>query len=184
MARWRRPRVKYRRRLGAADVGSAGSFTRQVLDQYNISADVHAHQLITDWERIVGARVAARTTPMNAGSAMESGALTVRVANSAWLHELSFIKDQLVVKVNEYVGTKDRPEPIREIRFFHGRGPKGRADELQQARAQQHREALKPRALPAPATGENLARIEHETANVDDPELRKIIRRARRLLDT
>lgn|GEM_PF-1410478 len=183
MARRRYGRKKQRRRNYDADIGSAGDFTRQVLDKYHVSSDVHAHQLITDWPAIVGQRVAARTTPMNPGAALADGVLSVRVINSAWLHELSFIKDQLRARINEFIGSKTNPQPIREIRFVHGRAPKGRKDELSQARAQQYRKPLQPRSLPAPARGERLEQIRRETAVVDDPELRVAIAEARRLLD-
>ncbi len=176
-------RRRTRRRRGPNDIGTAGDLTRKVLERYNVSSGVHAHQLITDWEEIVGPRVAARTTPVNAGAAMSEGVLTVRVANSAWLHELSFIKEQLVMRINEYVGTKDNKQPIREIRFYHGRAPKGRNDELSQAKAQQHREPLRKRPLPPPAQGDDLAKIQDETAFVEDEELRQTIIEARRLLD-
>lgn len=182
MTKWRQSGPT-RRRLGDADTGSAGEFTRQVLDQYNVSGEVHAHRLITDWSHIVGDRVAARTTPMNVGAAMADGVLSVRVANSAWLHELSFIKQRLLARVNDYVGNEHNPSPIREIRFFHGRAPKGRDDELKQARTQQQRAKLQRRPLPPPASGDKLERIKQETEHVDDPELRAAIIEARRLLD-
>lgn len=166
------------------DIGTAADLTRGVLAKYRINADVHAHQLITDWPDIVGPRVAARTTPMNPGAAMSDGVLSVRVVNSAWLHELSFIKPQLLARINECVGSEDDPQPIREIRFVHGRAPRGRDDELAAARFQQQRPKLSRRPLPSPATGDKLEQIRREAAAIEDPELREAIIEARRLLDS
>ncbi len=71
----------------------------------------------TEWISIVGEKIAART---RVGSLVK-GKLTVKVASSAWSQELSFLKEDLIRKLNRaghdvremklYVSKVDSPEP-------------------------------------------------------------------------
>lgn len=54
------------------------------------------------WSLLVGHRIAERTRPVK----LAKGVLTIHVANSAWLNELSFLKDQLCQQINTQNGSK------------------------------------------------------------------------------
>lgn len=59
------------------------------------------------WDQEVGSEIAARTEPLR----IEDGKLFVRVANSAWMQELHFLKDGIRERLNRRVGAKR----VREI---------------------------------------------------------------------
>ena len=79
MARVRRP--------GSAPV-RAGELLAEVLKRRGVAGAVREQRLVTEWHSIVGERVAARAWP----DGLNRGVLYVRVTNSAWLHELGFLK--------------------------------------------------------------------------------------------
>jgi len=77
------------------------------------------------WEEAVGAQIAAKSEP----AAFRDGTLTVRVSGSAWLQQLSLMKPDIILHLNEAVGAllvtdiyfkqgslRQRPEESREIR--------------------------------------------------------------------
>ena len=66
----------------------------RVLDRYGIERELKEHRLLSHWKTVVGDRVASRTFP----DGLSKGVLWVRVANSAWLHELSFMRDAILAK--------------------------------------------------------------------------------------
>lgn len=61
------------------------------------------------WSGIVGPDLARRAVPRH----LANRVLTVAVASSAWLHELSFLTAALVERFAEQVG----PDVVGEIRF-------------------------------------------------------------------
>jgi Dna[CI] antecedent DciA-like protein len=154
----------------------AGALVAQVLARAGIAAAVREHRLVTEWETVVGPRIAARAWP----DGLNRGVLYVRVVNSAWLHELGFLKEAIVAQANRTAGD---PPLVREVRLHLGarRGP---ADDLVAELAAARR---KPRPAPRPRTplaAAAAARIERETEKVADGELREAIRAAWRKLDS
>ena len=148
-----------------------------ILKKYGAHKPVREHRLVTGWKEIVGDRVAARAWP----DGLKDGVLFVRVVNSAWLHELSFLRDAVAERANALVGP---PPLVREVRFHLGarRGEDLDDDlvaELSRRVAQLRRPA--PRTLPPPSEA-TLALIDHETAAIGDPELRSTLRALRRRL--
>ena len=106
----RRPdRSRKRSRPAAA----AGELVDGILKKYGAMQGVREHRLVTAWVEIVGDRVAARAWP----DGLRDGVLSVRVANSAWMHELSFLREAVTRRANELVGP---PRLVREVRFHLG----------------------------------------------------------------
>jgi predicted nucleic acid-binding Zn ribbon protein len=134
---------------------------------------VREHRLVTDWAEIVGERVAVRAWPVG----LKAGVLRVRVSNSAWLHELSFLKDALVGRANQIVGN---PPLVKEIRFTQGTPKPGDTDEDDVVAALARRRGPKrvAPARPAPSAAAS-QRIERETEAITDPELRAAVRSLR-----
>jgi predicted nucleic acid-binding Zn ribbon protein len=168
----KRRRSRFPRTKRAVDAAEAlGS----VIDHYKLGGRIRERRVLTEWREIVGDRIAARTWP----GRVRDGVLAIRVSNSAWMHELSFLKDQITDKLRERTGGL-----VTEIRFWVG---SPRADQLAELkRADRARRRPAPEHTPpelTPATGPELERIEAETESVTDDELRAIIREARRKLN-
>ena len=164
-----RPRrtLRQRRRKEATPAEEA---VADALAMAGLTAVVRSHRIITEWRDMVGERVAARTWP----DGLKQGVLWVRVASSAWLHELTLLRAQILDGIDRVLGP---PRLVDDLRFHIGARKQVDADDMlalaQQARQRRRRPPARP--LPPPATGAAKDRIEREAAAVDDPELRALI---------
>jgi hypothetical protein len=158
---------------------SAASLVDEILRRYGVAGEVREHRLVTGWAEIVGERVLARAFP----DGLEDGVLYVRVSNSAWLHELSFLKDAIVTRANAMCGARI----VKEVKLHLGsrRNANANADDRNDVvaalarRMRPRKQAATPRPQPSPAA---LRAIDDETAKISDPELRDTIRDLRRRL--
>ena len=66
------------------------------------------------WACVVGPRIARHSRAID----YRDGVLQVEVQGSAWMHELGFLKRELMRTLNRHLGT----ERVREIRFIVPRG--------------------------------------------------------------
>ena len=78
-------------------MSSAGDVVAGFLRRHNIDRDLELNRLRDQWPVAVGERVAERTWPQG----WRDGLLTVVVANSAWLNELTMLRTELVKRINE-----------------------------------------------------------------------------------
>jgi predicted nucleic acid-binding Zn ribbon protein len=69
---------------------------------------------VTEWAALAGERVARRAR----ATGYRDGVLTVEVDGSAWMHELSLLKRDLVRRTNEHLGAPI----VREVRLVRSRG--------------------------------------------------------------
>ncbi|MBX7112622.1 MAG: DUF721 domain-containing protein [Dehalococcoidia bacterium] len=69
---------------------------------------------VVEWPALAGERIARRTRATD----FRDGVLTVEVEGSAWMHELGFLKRELVRKVNQHLGGSI----VRDVRFILARG--------------------------------------------------------------
>jgi hypothetical protein len=125
-------------------------------------AELRQYEIWTRWAELVGERLAARTQPHS----LREGVLSVLVASSAWLNELSFMRGDLVRRINEVIGAST----VTAIRLFSG-----------PVRALPRFVKVEP-VQPPPEVElppEYIAEVEHEMASVEDPTLREAIRGAR-----
>lgn len=104
------------------------------------------------WGEAVGPQIAAKSQP----AAFRDGTLTVRVTGSAWMQQLSLMKQEIIAQLNEAIGA----DLVVDI-FFK----QGRLDELP---AENSAPAAPKRELTA-AEQQRLAEL---AAPVADPELR------------
>lgn len=134
------------------------------------------HRLVTRWHDVVGEQNAMRAFP----DGFRDGVLDVRVANSAWLHQLSFMEAHIVAKANEMCGD---PPLVRKLNLHLGsrRRLPSDQDDVVFALARQRPVRAAPRPRPAPSA-EDLARIDAEMDRVADPGLRAAILALRRKL--
>lgn len=109
------------------------------------------------WEAAVGSLIAAKARPVS----FRDGTLTLAVSGAPWMQQLTFLKKQIADNVNSRLGEI----MIRDI----------------------HLKASQPPSLPSqPESGtdrgrelteKEMRRIEEETADVSDPELREAFAR-------
>lgn len=151
------------RRRRTKRVKPVSELIHKVLSGYNVAEDVRRRRILTEWTDIIGARIAANTEP----GRVHDGILDVRVRNSSWMHELSFLTEDMRARINRAVGGPTLIHEIRLIlarpRYQHERPPAGRTPPSLEC------------VLAKPASDERMATIEHESAAVEDEELRAII---------
>lgn len=106
------------------------------------------------WESAVGSRIASHAAP----AAFRDGTLTLTVDSAPWMQQLSFLKRELIAKVNEKLGE----EMVKDI-FMKAGTVK-----------------TQPTVAPAPATQrrklseEELSWISEQSLSASDPELRSV----------
>ncbi len=167
-------RSRYPRRNDAA---SARELVDGLLDRHGVVREVGEERIAAAWARLVGPRIAARSWP----GGVRDGTLIVRVANSAWLHELAFLEDDLLQRLRAGLGPTFAAGKIRLVLG----GPGGELQEVRRAaRASARRPARRAERTVPPLTRADAERIEAETATVEDDELRAIILDARRRIAT
>jgi hypothetical protein len=97
---------------------SNGSFTpigpilETILDRYREKSGGGILHLIQSWEKVVGAPIADNAKPF----AVKGTLLLVHVSSSVWMHQLRFLKTDLLDKLNQELGGKR----IEDIKFKIG----------------------------------------------------------------
>ena len=91
----------------------SGALSRLV-GRLGLEQDLLGWRAVKEWPELVGARVARHTRAVG----FREGALHVEVEGSAWMHELGFLKRELVRKINRHLGS----ECVRDVRFSVPRG--------------------------------------------------------------
>jgi len=71
----------------------------EVLDELKISDKIIEQKAILLWRRAVGNEIKKHTKPYS----IENGVLVVLVDNSAWMNELTFLKTEIIKKLNTYI---------------------------------------------------------------------------------
>ena len=162
------------------EVAAVGDLLDAVVDRNGLTDELKACALLLAWPAIVKDRIAARTRP----DGFFGGVLWIRVANSAWLHELTTMKPQLLAAVRaaaDETGLRvdDLKLHLGARRNADGDDALAEIDRLSVAR-REIRRRLPP---PPPATGAAKDAIDRETSRVEDAELREILRDVRTRFD-
>ena len=149
-----------RRRAAQSKPEIIGEILRKVLKKRNIPHTATDRRLLDLWTRAVGPQIAARTLP----ETVKRGTLYVLVSAPVWLHQLQFLKEEILGKVNELSGKAE----IRSLFFSIGEipsPPPGAADPPPAA------------AVPAPLRKRDREMMRESLDAVRDPELREILKR-------
>lgn len=77
-----------------------GSLLQQVLEKHGVDKQIERLGVLELWPEIVGAQLAEVTR----AKGVDDAALFVEVRSSAWLTELSMMKDDFLERVNERLG--------------------------------------------------------------------------------
>jgi predicted nucleic acid-binding Zn ribbon protein len=96
-------------RRGLVGVETLGSVLSRLFTRLGLDEELAGWRVVEEWPRLVGPRIAQRTRAV----AFHEGTLRVEVEGSAWMHELSYLKHELIRKINRELGS----ERIRDVRF-------------------------------------------------------------------
>lgn len=101
----------------------AGDVLDAVLGDIGLQEGVRKHTALLGWDEIVGEKIGARARPFE----IRGKTLFVQVDGSAWMHELTFLKEDIRKRLNERVGGEAAIDQIVFIaRGRHGgKGVKG-----------------------------------------------------------
>jgi len=149
-----------RKRISLSKPEMIGEILRKVLKKRNIPHTSTDRRLLDLWTRAVGPQIAARTLP----EAIKRGTLYVWVSTPVWLHQLQFLKEEILQKMNEPSGK----EEIRNLFFSIGEipaPPPGKTDPTLST----------PAPMPLPKRDREMMRESLDA--VRDSELREILER-------
>lgn len=156
-----------------ADVAVANA-----LSHHGVTDELRLQRLVFEWADIVGGRIGQRSAPdgiSRAGTRDQPiRVLWVRVVNTAWLQELTLLREQLTASIKAALGA---PPLFDEVRLHLGKAPGFAADLLAGVTIRRPRPA--PRRHAIAATGDRARAIDRETSTVEDAELRALIREVR-----
>lgn len=87
-----------------------GKVLKKFIASNSIGESIKQLELLAQWEDILSPVLSKHAKPIG----IKGNELIVEVSSSAWLNELSFLKDELKNRLNKEVGR----ELIKEIRFY------------------------------------------------------------------
>jgi hypothetical protein len=149
-----------RRRTSQLKPEMLGEILGKILKKRNIPHTATDRRLLDIWRRAVGPQIAAQTHP----ETLKRGVLFVRVSAPVWMHQLQFMKEEILGRIGDLSG----PEEVRSLRFCIGEiPPSPRAG----GQAPPHDPALPPLA------GRDRTMMRESLETIQDPELRTILER-------
>lgn len=89
-----------------------GNILEGSVSRFRTGSDGEIARIWSLWQSAVGDLIAQNTRP----ASFRGSLLTINVSSSAWLHHLTFLKPELITKVNQALGG----ELIKELRFKIG----------------------------------------------------------------
>lgn len=147
------PPRAFRRR---ARLRQAGEVLANTLSRMGLSDQGRRLKIYQAWADAVGPEIAARTE----AGAFTRGVLIVKASSPAWQNELTFLRDEIIRRLNRALGSK----VVRELKIQSGR--------LSPALPEDRR------AVPhVPLTTEELARTQAASLEIQDPEVRGAFQR-------
>lgn len=102
--------MRRRRKGSSARVESLGNVLQELLAGQKIHVATGNKYLADIWKKSVGPQIAAQTRP----DRLQKGTLYVKVASSVWIHQLQFLRQEIMDKLN----SGGKLENIDNIRFF------------------------------------------------------------------
>jgi hypothetical protein len=136
-----------------------GEILHKILKKRNIPHASTDRHLLNIWRRAVGPQIAAQTHP----DILKRGSLFVRVSAPVWLHQLQFMKEEILRKINE-LSVK---EEVRNLFLTIG--------ELPSSSGASGQTSPDTPLSPLPVRDRNMMR--NSLATIRDPELREILER-------
>ena len=90
---------------------SVGNIINDVLETYLRVPENELTRICALWNSTVGEVVAKNTTPV----AIKGNTLLINAASSTWIHQLQFMKNNIISKINRMLGKKFVEEIIFKI---------------------------------------------------------------------
>ena len=85
-----------------------------LFEQLGLAKTAEGWRAVSDWPAVAGPRLARHTRAVS----FRDGTLAVEVEGSAWMHELGFLKRELVRNLNRHLGA----EIVQDVRLVPARG--------------------------------------------------------------
>ena len=101
-------------RCGRVSMEAVGGALGRALRKLGLEQDLLGWRAVEEWPQLVGPRVSRHSRAVG----FRKGTLLVEVEGSAWMHELGFLKRQLIEQINGRLGG----ECVRDVRFVLPRG--------------------------------------------------------------
>ncbi len=101
-----------RQRQRQKNLRSLGDVLHKTLKKMNISINSTNRNDWDIWYKVTGPQIAAQTQPEK----LRGDTLFVKVSTSIWMHQLQFMKQEIIDKINESLGR----ETIKNIYFSIG----------------------------------------------------------------
>lgn len=137
-----------------------GDILHKILKKMDVPHKRTDRRLVDLWRRAVGDQIASRTIP----ETLKRGSLHVLVSSPAWLHQLQYLKEDILLKLNELSGN----EPIRRLFFSIGEFPETSAPGVEKKIPPFSVETLKER---------DRRMMEESLSAIGDPDLREAVQR-------
>ncbi len=144
-----------------------------LLQRHSLKKQLWIYEIQRLWPSLVGDVAAARCWP----ASLRKGVLTIHVADSTWVQEFTYLKAQLLTKVQAAVSR----EAVTSLRFYVRAGASVPPPDPDPSASQTTDEASDedPAQRPlAPNVSAALDAFENDLDKVEDPDLRRSIRRA------
>ena len=81
------------------DFVQIGSIIADVLKKYRRESDIELIRVWHVWDEVVGEAIATNAQP----AAFKGELLLVHVSSSAWIHQLQFLKADIISKLNDLI---------------------------------------------------------------------------------
>jgi predicted nucleic acid-binding Zn ribbon protein len=93
---------------------AASSTLSRLLRELGLERQLLGWRVVEEWSRWIGPRIARHSRAV----AFRDGTLFVEVEGSAWMHELGFLKREIVRTLNRHAGV----DCVKDVRFTVPRG--------------------------------------------------------------
>lgn len=149
------------RRTGQRQLQPIGDVLARILKKTGMRLPVEDNRLKDAWKRTVGAMIAAQTSPER----IKDGTLFVKVSTSIWMHQLQFLKQDILGKFQ----TECQAEPVERLHFSVG-------DVSGVSAAGKGKEFFHPTASLLKKRDKQM--IEESLEGIKDPELQSLLKKA------
>ena len=137
-----------------------GEILHKILKKRNIPHTATDRRLLDIWRRAVGPQIVAQTHP----ETIKRAVLFVRVSAPVWMHQLQFMKEEILGRIKELTGSDE----VRNLFFSIGEIPPPPPDRTTPSPSDP--------ALP-PLAGRDRTMMRKSLEAIQDPELRTILER-------
>ena len=100
------------RRTGQRQLQPIGDVLARILKKAGVQVPVEDNRLKDAWKKTVGTMIAAQTSP----DRIKGGTLIVKVSTSIWMHQLQFLKQDILEKIQ----SQWTAEPVERLHFSVG----------------------------------------------------------------